>query len=45
MATHSSILAWKATWTEEPVTLQSLGLHRVEHNLETEQQQNLLLHI
>ena len=26
MATHSSILAWKIPWTEEPGGLQSLGL-------------------
>ena len=26
MATHSSILAWKIPWTEEPAGLQSLGL-------------------
>ena len=26
MATHSSILAWKIPWTEEPVGLSSLGL-------------------
>ena len=29
MATHSSILAWKIPWTEEPGGLQSLGLQRV----------------
>ena len=28
-ATHSSILAWKIPWTEEPCGLQSLGLQRV----------------
>ena len=33
MATHSSILAWKSLWTEEPSRLQSLGLHRVRHRL------------
>ena len=27
MATHSSILAWKCPWTEEPGRLQSMGLH------------------
>ena len=27
MATHSSILAWKSPWTEEPGRLQSVGLH------------------
>ena len=26
MATHSSILAWKIPWTEEPGRLQSMGL-------------------
>ena len=31
MATHSSTLAWRIPWTEEPVRLQSLGLQRVEH--------------
>ena len=29
MATHSSILAWKIPWTEEPNGLQSIGLQRV----------------
>ena len=29
MATHSSILAWKAPWTEEPGRLQSMGSQRV----------------
>ena len=29
MATHSSILAWRIPWTEEPGRLQSLGLQRV----------------
>ena len=32
MATHSSILAWKILWTEEPGGLQSMGLPRVGHN-------------
>jgi len=32
MATHSSILAWRIPWTEEPGGVQSLGLHRVRHN-------------
>ena len=35
MATHSSILAWKISWTEEPGGLQSMGLQRVRHDLET----------
>jgi len=32
MATHSSILAWKVPWTEEPGGLLSMGSHRVGHN-------------
>ena len=32
MATHSSILAWKILWTEEPGGLPSLGSHRVGHD-------------
>ena len=32
MATHSSILAWRILWTEEPGGLQSSGLHRVERD-------------
>ena len=32
MATHSSILAWRVPWTEEPGGLQSMGLQRVTHN-------------
>ena len=35
MATHSSILAWKIPWTEEPGRLQSMGSQRIRH--ETEQ--------
>ena len=30
MATHSSILAWRIPWTEEPGRLQSIGSQRVE---------------
>jgi len=33
MATHSSILAWKIPWTEEPGRLQSMGSQRVGHHL------------
>ena len=33
MAPHSSILAWKLPWTEEPGGLQSMGLRRVGHKL------------
>ena len=35
MATHSSILAWRISWTEEPGRLQSMGLPRVGHDLVT----------
>ena len=31
MATHSSILAWRTPWTEEPGELQSMGSQRVGH--------------
>ena len=33
MATHSSVLAWRIPWTEEPGRLQSIGLQRVGHDL------------
>ena len=32
MATHSSMLAWKTPWMEEPGRLQSMGLQRVRHD-------------
>ena len=32
MATHSSILAWRIPWTEEPGGLESRGSQRVRHN-------------
>ena len=32
MATHSSTLAWKIPWTEEPGRQQSMGSHRVGHD-------------
>ena len=35
MATHSSILAWRIPWTEEPVGLQFMGSQRVGHNWAT----------
>ena len=31
MATHSSILAWRISWTEDPGGLQSMGLQRIGH--------------
>ena len=35
MATHSSILAWRISWTEEPGRLQSMGSQKVGHDLLT----------
>ena len=35
MATHSSLLAWRIQWTEEPGGLQPMGSHRVGHDRET----------
>ena len=32
MATHSSFLAWRIPWTEEPGELQSMGSQRVGHD-------------
>ena len=32
MATHSSTLAWRIPWTEEPGGLQSMGSQRVGHD-------------
>ena len=32
MATHSSILAWRIPWKEEPGRLQSMGLHRIRYD-------------
>ena len=32
MATHSSILAWRIPWTEDPGRLQSMGSQRVQHD-------------
>ena len=40
MVTHSSVLAWKIPWTDEPGRLQSTGLQRVGFNLVTKQPQN-----
>ena len=38
LATHSSILTWEISRTEEPSRLQSMGSHRVGHDLATKQQ-------
>ena len=40
MTIHSSILAWEVSWTEEPGGLESIGLQRVGHGLQTKQQQS-----
>ena len=45
MATHSSILDWRISWTEEPGSLQSMGSKRVGHNLVTKQQQQQQQHL
>ena len=42
MATHSSILAWENSMTEEPSGLQFMGSQRVGHDLLTKQQQTFL---
>ena len=39
MATHSRILDWKISWTEEPGRLQFMGSPRVRQDTMTEQQQ------
>ena len=39
MATHSSILAWRISWTEKPGGLQSMGSQKVRLYLQTQQQQ------
>ena len=42
MATHSSILAWRTPWTEEPGWLHSMGLQRVGYNQATNTHTNIL---
>ena len=41
MATHSSILAWRTPWTEEPDRLQSMGSQRVVQISATQQQRTM----
>ena len=36
MAIHSTSLAWKIPWTEEPDSLQSMGSQRVGHDIATD---------
>ena len=42
MATHSSTLAWRIPWTEEPGGLQSTGSQRVGHDWVTKQPKHSL---
>ena len=42
MAAHSSILAWRTPWTEEPDGLQPMGSQRVRHDQATRQQHLLM---
>ena len=44
MTTHSSILAWKITWTEEPGRVQSIESQRVGNDSVTEQTCMQILH-
>ena len=39
MVSHSSILAWRIPWTEEPSGLQPMGSQRVRHDSAAKQQQ------
>ena len=43
MATHSSLLAWRIPWTEEPGGLQSMGSQRVSHDWAAERAHTLEL--
>ena len=46
MATHSSILAWGTSWTEEPSGLQSRGLQRLRHDWKRlSTAQNISIHL
>ena len=40
MANHSSILAWRILWTEEPGRLQSMGVTRGGHKLKTKERED-----
>ena len=44
LPTHSSVLAWEISWTEDSGGLQFMGSQRVGHNLVTKQQQ-ICIHI
>ena len=43
-ATHSSVLAWRIPWTEEPGGLQSIGSQRVGYNWSWTQPKQLSMH-
>ena len=45
MGPHSSILAWRIPWTEEPGGLQSMGSHRVRHSLATKPSSGVPSHV
>ena len=42
MEIHSSTIAWKIPWTEEPGSLQSMGSQRVRHDLATKPPQSMV---
>ena len=44
MAPHSSTLAWKIPWTEEPGSLQSMGSLRVGHDWALNSNNNRTVH-
>ena len=44
MATHSSILACRIPWTEEPGGLQSMGMQRVRHDQTHTHKHDTILH-
>ena len=44
MATHSTTLAWRIPWTEEPGGLWSMGSQRIGHDLVTKQLQQAQPH-
>ena len=45
MGPHSSILAWRIPWTEEPGGLQSMGSQRVRHSLATKPSPSVPSHL
>ena len=45
MATHSTILAWRISWTEEPGGIESMGLQRIGHDWATNQQQGYVTRV